>query len=90
MRHTKHNKRRTKTLSIKVPSVVNAKVVRLAKAQRTTVSAIVRDALERYTPGTSELPSFAERAAKYIGVFSGPGDLSTNPKHLTGFGKWRR
>ncbi len=85
MRHT-GSKKGLKTLSIKVPQTVSAKVARLAKERSTTVSAVVRDAIERYSqpmPG-----SFGERAQKYIGSLrGGPGDLATNPKHLKGFGK---
>lgn len=31
-----------------------------------------------------------ERFKPYIGVISGPGDLSTNPKYMEGFGESRR
>ena len=84
MRHTRARPVLLKTLSIKVPRAVSAKVVRVAKERRTTVSAIVRDAIERYFDGPQK-GSFAEQAAKYIGAFDGPGDLSTNPKYMEGF-----
>lgn len=68
---------------------VSAKVVRLAKERRTTVSAVVRDALASYDAPMKG--SFAELAKKYIGaVAGGPGDLATNSRHLEGFGAWRR
>ncbi|GMU62163.1 MAG: CopG family transcriptional regulator [Myxococcales bacterium] len=85
---SRHTQRSThlKTLSIKVPSSLSARVSRLARARGSTVSAIVREALEQYAP--SEGTSFATAARAYIGsVAGGPGDLSTNPKHLAGFGK---
>lgn len=87
MRHTHKNKANDlKTLSIKVPRSVSARVARLAKDRQTTVSAVVREAIEKYDqPMTG---SFAQLARKYIGCVSGgPGDLSTNPKHLSRFGK---
>ena len=88
MRHTR-SKTRLKTLSVKVPREISAKVVRLAEERRTTVSAVVRDMIESY-----DVPmkgSFAEQAKKFIGAASGgPGDLATNPKHMEGFGAWRR
>ena len=31
-----------------------------------------------------------ERFRPYIGVISGPGDLSTNPKYMEGYGESRR
>ena len=88
MRHTS-KKGRTRLLSVKVPSTVSAKVVRLAKQRHTTLSAIVRAAIEAYEVGEVS-GSFADAAQKYIGVFDGPGDLSTNPRHFEGFGAWRR
>lgn len=78
-----------KTLSVKVPAAVSAKVTRLAEERDVTVSDVVRDALVRYdAPLTG---SFAEAAKKHIGsVSGGPGDLATNPRHLKGFGTKRR
>lgn len=85
MRHTKP-KQRTKTLSIKVSPAISERVARLARERSTTVSAVVRDALERYDAPNQG--SFAEAAKKYLGVVKGgPGDLATNPKHLEGFGR---
>ena len=72
-----------KTLSVKVSEPLAAKLAAMARKRRTTRSAIVREALEKYG-GTR---SFAEAAAEYHGAFSGPADLSTNPKHMKGFGK---
>jgi hypothetical protein len=78
-----------KTLSIKVPRNISSLVARLAKERRTTVSAVVRDALEHYAAPARG--SFAEAAREYIGCVSGgPGDLATNPKHMRDFGRWRR
>lgn len=89
MRHTQSKRSGLKTLSVKVPAAMSSKVARLARERRTTVSAVVRDALETYDAPMKG--SFAELAKKYIGVVSGgPGDLSTNPKHLEGYGRWRR
>jgi predicted transcriptional regulator len=73
------------TLTVKVPATLSAKIARLAKKRRTTRSVVIRDALEHASEG--ERPSFTEAAAKHIGVASGPGDLSTNPRYLSGFGK---
>ena len=84
-RHT-GKKSTLKTLSIKVPAAVSARVVRLARSRGATVSAVVRDAIEQYAP--ADKPSFAEAAKAWIGSLDGgPGDLATNPRHLKGFGK---
>lgn len=61
-------------------------MVKLARTRKSTVSAVVREAIERYTP--DEGASFADAARALIGSLdSGPGDLATNPKHLEGFGR---
>ncbi len=87
MRHTR-KKLALRTLSVKVPPEISAKVVRLAAERQTTVSAVVRDAIETYDAPMKG--SFVEQARKFIGAASGgPVDLATNPKHLKGFGTWR-
>jgi hypothetical protein len=89
MRHTRARRPKLKTLSIKVPEELSARVLRLAKERHTTVSEVVRDALSRYDAPMRG--SFGELAKEHIGsVEGGPGDLATNPRHLEDFGKWRR
>jgi predicted DNA-binding protein len=84
-RHTGETTPCVKTLSIKVPAALSARVSKLAKARGSTVSEVVREALEQYAP--RERLSFAAAARAYIGsVDGGPGDLATNPRHLKGFG----
>jgi predicted transcriptional regulator len=92
LRHTPVMSRHTgkkstlKTLSIKVPASVSARVVKLARSRGATISAVVREAIEQYAP--ADKPSFAEAAKAWVGsVDGGPGDLATNPRHLKGFGK---
>lgn len=80
-RHT-----RLKTLSIKVPASLSARVLKLAKSRKSTVSQVVREAIELYAP--KQGVSFADAAHEYIGSLDGgPGDLSTNPRHMKGFGR---
>lgn len=76
---------RLKTMTIKVPEALSAKVARIAKKRGSTRSEVVREALQAYEGG--ERPSFAEAAARFLGAAKGPGDLSTNPKHMKGYGK---
>jgi predicted DNA-binding protein len=84
-RHTQRSSG-LKTLSIKVPAALSARVAKLAKSRKSTVSALVREAIELYAP--SEGASFEEAAREFIGcVDGGPGDLATNRKHLKGFGR---
>jgi hypothetical protein len=42
------------------------------------------------TSKASRAQSAYDRFKPYIGVISGPGDLSTNPKYMEGYGKSRR
>jgi predicted transcriptional regulator len=76
---------RLKTLTVKLPSSLSAKVARLAKRRRATKSDIVREALEKLAG--RETPSFSEAAAEFIGAAQGPGDLSTNPKYMRDYGR---
>jgi hypothetical protein len=47
---------------------------------------VVREAIELYAP--HEGTSFADVAREFIGCLDGgPGDLSTNPKHMKGYGR---
>ncbi|MBX5483643.1 MAG: ribbon-helix-helix protein, CopG family [Myxococcaceae bacterium] len=75
---------RLKTMPIRLPPALSAKVARPARARHTTRSEIVRDALQSYEP--SESPSYTEAAVEFCGVAKGPGDLSTNPRYLDGYG----
>ncbi len=79
-----------KSLSLKLPRGLDSKLTAAARRNRTSKSAVVRDALEAYfANGRKPLPgSFAEAAKDLIGcVDFGPGDLSYNKKHMKGFGR---
>lgn len=84
-RHTSRSPR-LKTLSVKVPAALSARVVQLARSRKSTVSAVVREAIERFAPDQGA--SFAEAAGDLVGSLDGgPGDLATHSKHLKGFGR---
>jgi len=55
-------------------------------SQKEAVMSLVNEEVQEYKiepkPG-----SLLEKMQKYIGVFEGPGDLSTNPKYLEGLGE---
>jgi len=77
------------TVTVKMPPALHSRLEAEAARRRTTKSAILREAFsERH--GSAPVGSFAERAKHLIGVASGPGDLSTNPKYMAGYGKSRR
>lgn len=64
-----------KTLTVKIPESLEAKLRRKAKAANEPVSAVVRRALTREME--TDAADFAKLAAPYCGMFSGPADLST-------------
>lgn len=64
-----------KSLTVKIPEELEATLRRKAKAGKVPVSAIVRRALVREMEADSA--DFAKLAAPYLGMFSGPADLST-------------
>ena len=64
-----------KTLTVKIPESLEAKLRRKAKAGNEPVSVVVRRALTREME--ADAVDFAKLAAPYCGMFSGPADLST-------------
>ncbi len=79
-----------KTLSLKLPDALNAKLRAAAKRTGTNMSAMVREALEIYLDDKRKAPksSCLELARDLVGSLDGgPGDLSYNPKHMEGYGR---
>jgi predicted transcriptional regulator len=62
----------------------------LADEQHTTRSQLIRSAIEEYVESEmriAEAPSAYEAMKDVIGCIEGPGDLSTNPKYMEGYGE---
>jgi len=84
-----------KTISLRLPDGLHARVEREAKRKRCSKAAVVREAVERSLQARprangkqSKRPrSFLEAAGDLIGCVEGPGDLSHNPEHMQGFGR---
>jgi plasmid stability protein len=78
-----------KTISLKLPDGLHAKLERTAKQAGQSKSDVVRTALEQFLNGKRAAApvSFLEAAGDLIGCVEGPGDLSANPKYMEGFGK---
>jgi Arc/MetJ-type ribon-helix-helix transcriptional regulator len=78
-----------KTISIKLPASLSVRLERAVRKRGKSKSEIVRAALELFLNGESnKRPASAlEAAGPYVGCAEGPGDLSTNPKYMEGFGK---
>ena len=78
-----------KTISLKLPDELNAKLEQVSIQRGAAKSEVVRDALESYFADSKNgrTASIADLAADLIGCFDGPADLATNPKHMRGFGR---
>ena len=77
-----------KTISLKLPDDIDAKLELRASVLGMTKSAITREALSRHlegapTPGVSCL----DLVRDLVGTARGPGDLASNKKHLRGYGR---
>ena len=78
-----------KTLSLKLPDALEARLRASAERRNTSKSALVREALESYLAGAdgSQAGSCLDLAGDLAGCLEGPGDLSHNPKHMEGYGR---
>ena len=74
-----------RTVSFKVPVALDDALSELARRRRSSRSALVREALEGLTTGGRR--SVTAVVDELVGHLDGPSDLSTNPKHLRGYGK---
>lgn len=75
-----------KTVTVKLPDVLAAWLSRRARELGRPQSDLVREALQRASEGTSGA-SCHDVFGDVCGVIEGPKDLSTNAKHLAGFGE---
>jgi metal-responsive CopG/Arc/MetJ family transcriptional regulator len=75
-----------KTITVKLPDPLAAWLSRRASELGRPQSEVVREALQRAVEGTSG-GSCHDVFADVCGVIDGPKDLSTNPKHMAGFGE---
>ncbi|HET6880719.1 MAG TPA: ribbon-helix-helix protein, CopG family [Pirellulales bacterium] len=74
------------TISLKLPPELRFKLERAAKRRGQSKSEVVRAALEQYLNGERPM-SALELAGDIVGCGEGPGDLSTNPKYMEGYGE---
>ncbi len=79
-----------KTVTIKLPSTLDAKITAIA-AQRgaRSKSEVIREALDRFVSSEHEAEpgSLLEALEDFAGSVDGPRGLSTNPKYLEDFGR---
>jgi len=87
---------RMSTFTIELPDDLAARLEAASAQTRVPPAQLVRAALEKALPALAadrpaDGPSLHERMKDFIGCFdSGVTDLATNPKHMEGFGQWRR
>jgi len=75
-----------KTLTLRIQEPLDQWLTQEAKRLGRTKSEIVRVALVRASNGRKKV-SLHDRMKEVCGIIKGPRDLSTNPKHLEGFGE---
>ncbi len=79
-----------KTLSVKLPPSLNAKLNLAARRQSTSNSDVIRKAVENYLSSTPSIAkgSVLDLAGDLIGCLDGgPDDLAHNKKHMKGYGR---
>lgn len=82
--------RAMKTLSVKLPPVLEAKLAAAAERRGLTKSALIRGALEVVLTGNrrhGRAGSFLALAKDLAGCVAGPSDLSHNKRQLRGYGR---
>jgi Arc/MetJ-type ribon-helix-helix transcriptional regulator len=75
-----------KTISVKLPESLAAWLARMARRLGRSQSDIVREALTERRQANKRV-SCHDLLDDVCGTFKGPRDLSTNPRHLDGFGR---
>lgn len=78
-----------KTLSLKLPEILEVQLNTYAKNNGLNKSEIIRRALSAYLTNDEKntTGSFYDLAKDLAGSIEGPPDLSTNKKYLDGYGK---
>lgn len=74
-----------RTVSFKLPEKLDNALNDLARARRSSRSALVREALEALAKGKRR--SVTAIVDELVQPVDGPADLSSNPKRMAGYGK---
>ena len=74
-----------RTVSFKLPEHLDDALSDLARRRKSSRSALVREALDHLTSGGRRSVTAAVDAL--LRPLDGPPDLSTNPRHMVGYGK---
>jgi len=77
-----------RTISLKLPDDIDAKLEARAKGLGRSKSDITREALSRFLEGESpQGVSCLDLVRDLVGTVRGPGDLAANKKYLRGYGR---
>ena len=78
-----------KTLSLKLPESLLAKLNSTAKERGESRSVLIREAIETYIMGAGNVQkgSCLDFAGDLVGCVKGPVDLSFNKKHMRDYGQ---
>jgi hypothetical protein len=78
-----------KTLSVKLPDGLDARLTAAARRRKTTKSSLVRKTLQEVLRehGHAKRGSALDLVRDLIGCVAGPADLSVNKAHLKTFGR---
>lgn len=74
-----------KAVSVRLSEYLDCRLAGLARRRRTSRAQVLREALEMLIAHSPPF-TFGELAADLM-IDDGPGDLSTNPKYMRGFGR---
>ena len=74
-----------RTVSFKLSEQLDDALSELARRRKSSRSALVREALEALVKGTRR--SVTAAVDELVTPVEGPADLSTNPKHMIGYGR---
>ncbi len=78
-----------RTITLKLPDGLAARVSAAVRRRGVSTSALVREALEDRLgyEGVERAGSCLDLASDLRGVLAGPTDLSSNPRHIKGYGR---
>jgi Arc/MetJ-type ribon-helix-helix transcriptional regulator len=78
------------TVTCKISEELDARLESVARKERVSKSAVLRDALEQRLKARRHRPSAYDIVRHLCGSLRGPRDLSTNPKYLNDLGEQAR
>jgi metal-responsive CopG/Arc/MetJ family transcriptional regulator len=78
------------TVTLKMPEALARRLKAVAEKRRTSRSSVMRQAIEKYIDedlADSEQPSALDLVKEVVGTVKGPRDLSSDPRHMKGYGR---